>query len=99
MTVVGPQSAKSAGNTVAVDRARGALIALIALLGGASSASALNIHGGPFYAGTGGVTGSCTVSGNACTDAGATVSCSSLNPGSFQNLYYGLRVDSTVNGV
>src|SRR5262249_3564070 len=71
----------------------------IALLGVTTSASGLTLSGGPFYAGSGGVTGTCTGSGNACTTAGATVVCSGLNPGSFQDLYYGIRNDVFVNGV
>jgi hypothetical protein len=59
----------------------------------------LLINGGPTLAGGGEVTGLCTTSGNACTNAGATVTCSGLNPSAFQNLYYGLRNDSVVDGV
>lgn len=75
------------------------LVTLIALLGTAFEAPALTLHGGPTYAGSGGVTGSCSASGNACTTAGATVTCSSLNAGTFVNLYYGIRNDQFVNGV
>jgi hypothetical protein len=64
----------------------------------ATNASGLTIHGGPTYAGSGGVTGSCTVSGNACT-TGATVTCSGLNASSFQNLYYGIRNNLQVSGL
>ena len=101
MTLVGPQRGKSAANPVArrTTVTWGALFAAIALLGASSSASALTIHGGPFYAGAGGVTGSCTVSGNACLTAGATVTCTGLNPASFSNLYFGIRNDQSVNGV
>jgi hypothetical protein len=76
-----------------------ATFGLVAVLGAASIAWALTLHGGPTYAGSGGVTGSCVVSGNACTPPGATVTCTGLNPGSFQNLYYGIRNDQFVNGV
>src|SRR6188508_1674023 len=65
----------------------------------ASSASALPIHGGPLYAGGGGVTGTCSATGNACSNAGATVTCSGLNASSFQNLYYGIRNDQQVSGL
>ncbi len=72
---------------------------MVAVLGAASNAAALAIHGGPTYAGSGGVTGSCLVSGNACLTAGATVTCTGLNPSSFQNLYYGIKNNAVVNGV
>lgn len=75
------------------------LLGFCAILGLASSASALTLHGGPVYAGSGGVTGNCSVSGNACLTAGATVTCTGLNASAFRNLYLGIRNDSTVNGV
>ncbi len=64
-----------------------------------SNASGLTTHGGPVYAGSGAVSGSCSVTGTACLTAGATVSCSGLNANSFQKLYYGLRNDASVNGL
>src|SRR5215475_9120816 len=78
---------------------RAAVVAALGFAAAAQSASALVIHGGPTYAGSGGVTGSCTTTGNACVTAGATVSCTGLNPGAFQNLYFGIRNDTFVNGV
>jgi len=75
------------------------ILVVVWLLGWSSVAAGLTVHGGPLYAGSGGVTGSCTVSGNACLTAGATVTCSGLNPSSFQNLYYGIRNDQFVDGV
>src|SRR5262249_10951962 len=100
-TLVGPQRGKSAADPVDMGRmlARGALLAMLAVIGVPAGASALTIHGGPFYAGTGGGAGTCTVSGNACTNAGATVICSGLNPASFQNLYYGIKNNAFVDGV
>jgi hypothetical protein len=71
-------------------------LAVVAL---ASSASALPISGGPFYAGSGGVNGVCNATGNACSTAGATVTCTGLNPSLYQNLYFGIRNDLFVNGV
>src|SRR6185295_3966098 len=82
----------------ACGRRAGAVFALLALVGVASNASALTIDGGPFYAGSGGVTGSCGVTGDPCTGT-ATVTCSGLNSSGFQNLYYGIRNDSVVNGI
>jgi hypothetical protein len=66
------------------------LVTLVATLGSAFQVSALTIHGGPTYAGSGGVTGSCSATGNACLAAGATVTCTGLNASTFQNLYYGI---------
>ncbi len=72
------------------------MIAALLTLGG--RASAVSYDAGPLSAGSGGVTGSCIVSGNACLNAGATVTCTGLNPSAFQHLYYGLRND-TINGL
>jgi hypothetical protein len=58
------------------------ICAALTVIGIATAASALTIHGGPLYAGSGGVTGSCTASGNACLTAGATVTCTGLNASS-----------------
>ena len=62
-----------------------ATFGVLALLGVASlSAAALTITGGPYYAVTqqagSPVTGTCTVTGNACLTAGATMTCTGLNP-------------------
>jgi hypothetical protein len=112
MALSGPQSRESRAGAVASSpisqfrnpqrrsaTARSAVIAMLALLALPAGASALVIHGGPFYAGSGGVTGTCSVAGNACLTAGATVSCTGLNPGAFENLYFGIRNDVFVNGV
>jgi hypothetical protein len=74
-----------------------ALVGLL-LLAVASRAVALTIDGGPFYAGSGSVTGSCSVTGAPSLSGGATVTCTGLNPASFQNLYFGIRNDQFVNG-
>ena len=71
---------------------------LVALLAGVQSAAGLTLNGGPIYAGSSPLTGSCTYSGNPCTTTGATVTCTSINAGAFLNLYYGLRNDGSVNG-
>jgi hypothetical protein len=42
--------------------------------------------------------GTCTVDGSPCMERGATVSCSGLSPGSFQDLFFGLRNDQFVLG-
>ena len=113
MTVGRLQGGKSAVDTVAVHAssqslgnpprrwtlAGGALLAVLAVCGGASRATALIVDVGPVYAGAGGVTGSCVVTNNnnLCT-TGATVTCSSLNASSFQNLWFGIRNDQVVNG-
>jgi hypothetical protein len=112
MAVAQPNDGRSAADTVALGtslQARrrvprrptarlAATIGAAAVLALASTASALVINGGPYYAGSGGVTGSCTTSGNACTTAGATVTCSGLNPLAFQKLYFGVRNDQFVDG-
>ena len=74
---------------------------MLALLSIATSASGLAISpgGGPHYAGNGGINGVCSATGNACTNAGATVTCTGLTPDQFQFLYYGIRNDQFVNGV
>src|SRR5689334_9115796 len=76
-----------------------AALGMLAILGVASSASALLIHGGPTYAGGGAVSGSCTATGTTCLTGGATVTCTGLNPSDFQNLYLGIRNDNFVNGL
>lgn len=78
---------------------RTAAIIALSLFASAPQAIALVIHSGPAYAGSGGISGSCTVSGNACLTAGATVTCTGLNPSAFQNLYYGIKNNAFVNGV
>jgi hypothetical protein len=57
-------------------------------------------EGGPIRgpASATGVGGTCTVTGNPCATGGATVSCNGLNPGSYRDLYYGVRNDQFVLG-
>src|SRR5512139_4129750 len=69
---------------------------VLALLGVASSASALVITAGPTYSLPGG--GSCTVSGAPCLTGGATVSCTGVALGSHSNVYFGIRNDLNVIG-
>lgn len=45
-----------------------------------------------------GVGGTCTITGNPCAAGGATVSCTGLDPGSFRDLYYGIRNDQFALG-
>jgi cysteine-rich repeat protein len=76
---------------------RGAALGVLILLGVVSAASALTLDGGPTYSPPGG--GTCSVSGiPSITAGGATVTCSGLNPAAVQNLYFGIRNDSNVNG-
>src|SRR6185436_11638107 len=75
------------------------LTAMAMVLGFAGSASALSISGGPFYAGSGGVNGSCSISGITCLGSGATVTCNGLTPSFYQNLYFGLRNDLFIDGI
>ena len=74
----------------------GAIIAVLALLVGASSASGLVITGGPTYSLPGG--GSCIVSGITSTGSGAIVSCTGIALASHTNVYFGIRNDLNVNG-
>ncbi len=107
MTLVRPFGGRSAAGftggrvprgpiTGALQRAAQHAFLAALLLGLASSASALTIHGGPTYAPPGG--GSCVVSGTPCASGGATVTCSGLNPSAVRFLYFGLRNDQSVNG-
>jgi len=104
MTFIEPIKSKSAAGAVAVRvsaRQRSAvkslaIVASLALLGLASSASALIISGGPSYTLPGG--GSCTVAGIASQTGGATVSCSGVNLAAHTNVYFGIRNASNVNG-
>ena len=76
----------------------GATVMALVLVTVASNAGALIVDGGPFYAGSGGVSGSCTVSGTPSLSGGAMITCTGLNPNNFQNLYFGIRNDQFVNG-
>ena len=74
----------------------GALLALLAVLGAATSAPALIITGGPVYNLPGG--GSCTVSGSPALASGATITCTGVNLAAHSNVYFGIRNDINVNG-
>src|SRR5262249_42914981 len=74
-------------------------VGVIGLVVGGVSASAvaqLSLSGGPQYAPPGG--GSCSASGTPCSSAGATVTCTGLNPDNLSNLYFGVRNDQFVLG-
>jgi len=73
-----------------------ALVAVLAVLGLSSSASALIITGGPVYSLPGG--GSCTVSGVASATGGATVSCTGINLGAHTRVYLGVKNNVNPNG-
>ena len=66
-------------------------LALFAVFGVASSASAIVISGGPTTAPPGG--GSCSVTSGTAPDltGGVTITCSSLNVGFYRHLYYGIN--------
>ena len=87
------------GTSAARSGARyGAVLAVWAVLGVATSASALPITGGPMYTLPGG--GSCTVSGTPTITSpnGATVTCTGVNLAAHSNVYFGIRNDINVNG-
>ena len=65
-------------------------------LGGASTASALIISGGPTYTLPGG--GSCSVSGVTGATGGATISCTGVNLAAHTKVYFGIRNDINVIG-
>jgi hypothetical protein len=73
-----------------------ALVALAAVLGGATSAPALIITGGPVYSLPGG--GSCSVSGEPGRGSGATITCSGVVLGAHSNTYFGIKNDTNANG-
>ena len=73
-----------------------AAVALLALLGAASSAPALVLTGGPVYGLPGG--GSCSVSGVASQTGGATISCTGVNLSPHTHVYFGIKNDTNVNG-
>jgi len=115
MTLVQPDEGRSAEGGVTLTiaaRARGrapqgramkrltSAVALV-LLGVASSASALVIHGGPTYSPPGG--GSCVTSPGVDSThgpsiTGVTLVCSGLNPSALNALYFGIKNDAFVNG-
>ena len=75
----------------------GRLIAVLALVACASSASALIIDsGGPVYTLPAG--GTCTVAGIATQTGGATVNCTGVNLSAYTHVYFGIRNDINVNG-
>ena len=87
------------GTSAARSSARqGAMLAVLAVLGVATSAPALVITGGPTYTLPGG--GSCTVSGTPTITSpnGATVTCTGVNLGAHSNVYFGIRNDTNANG-
>ena len=72
------------------------MLAMLAVLGVATSAPALVITGGPTYTLPGG--GSCTVSGSPALGSGATISCTGVNLSAHSNVYLGIRNDTNANG-
>jgi hypothetical protein len=75
--------------------ARAAAIALLAVVGMGSNASAVILTGGPVYVLPGG--GSCSVTGTTGV-AGATITCTGVNLGAHTKVYFGLRNDINANG-
>ena len=75
----------------------GALLSALALLTPASDAAALVITGGPTYSLPGG--GSCTVSNVHSRSTGATVTCTGVNLGVHSNVYFGIKNNTSVNGI
>src|SRR5689334_22809235 len=72
-------------------------IALCAVLGVATRASALVLTGGPVYTLPGG--GTCTVTGTATSQSGgATWTCSGVNTSAHTHVYFGIRNDTNPNG-
>lgn len=110
MTLVRPQGGRAAADGVAVrgcSQPTGralrcwsiksvALLGIVAMLGLASSASALILTGGPTYSLPGG--GGCSVTGISSRTGGATITCTGVNLGAHTKVYFGLRNDNGPNG-
>lgn len=94
--VLGSTATGTSRSRVGTRLARAAAVATLAVVGIASTASALILSGGPVYNLPGG--GTCTVSGRAGTSPGATVSCTGVNLGAHTKVYFGIRNDTNPNG-